>query len=161
MNKRFKKYGSRLTASVLVHLCSIIRQKQKAEKLAEEQAYQIADEERDRIARECQARVDRITAKKQEIENAERARETAYIEKEMMAGKKIVLVEPSAKSFYADIRKADEEGADLIVATVFNGAEFDGAENGFGVSGDSENVSLHFSVMNRVLKAAAYNIIEL
>ena len=85
----------------------------------------------------------------------------AYIEKEMMAGKKIVLVEPSAKSFYADIRKADEEGADLIVATVFDGAEFDGAENGSGVSGDSENVSLHFSVMNRVLKAAAYNIIEL
>ena len=63
---------------------------------------------------------------------------------EQQAGKKVfVMEEPQPRTFFADLRSADEQGADIILAA----APEDGS-------------SLSFSLMNRMLKAAGYNIIK-
>ena len=49
----------------------------------------------------------------------------------------------AAKNLFADLRKADEDGADVILASAL-----------------SDEESINYSVMNRMLKSAGYNITE-
>jgi len=49
-----------------------------------------------------------------------------------------------AKTFFAKLREADEQGAQLILAKALDNTD-----------------SINFSVMNRALKAAGYNIVQL
>ena len=51
--------------------------------------------------------------------------------------------EEAARNLFADLRKADEEGADVILASAL-----------------PEEDSINYSVMNRMLKSAGYNIVE-
>ena len=51
--------------------------------------------------------------------------------------------ETAARNLFADLRKADEEGADVILASAL-----------------PEEESINYSVMNRMLKSAGYNITE-
>ena len=74
----------------------------------------------------------------------------AEAEKQRAAGKKVsVLLYGSeetrlvAREFFAKLREADEDGADIILAAALPAGE-----------------ELAFSVMNRMLKAAGYNVIE-
>ena len=64
-----------------------------------------------------------------------------YME-ERAKGKKVgCIVRPDAKTFFAMLREYDEEGVDIILASAL-----------------PEGDSLSFSIMNRVLKSAGYNI---
>ena len=67
---------------------------------------------------------------------------------EAAAGKKVFVIErPDPQSFFAKLRQFDAEGADLILASAADGIP--------GFEG-----SLKFSLTNRMLKAAGYNIVK-
>ena len=52
--------------------------------------------------------------------------------------------EEAARNLFADLRKADEDGADVILATAL-----------------PDDLSINYSVMNRMLKSAGYNIVSI
>ena len=66
------------------------------------------------------------------------------LREESAKGRKVFVIDrPEPRSFFAKLREADAQGADLILAAV-----------------PEEKSSVNFSLMNRMLKAAAYNIVK-
>ncbi|MCQ2553100.1 MAG: threonylcarbamoyl-AMP synthase [Clostridia bacterium] len=77
------------------------------------------------------------------IGDAKDKRVEELFKEKTLCGKGKILC-PSMHSFYGDLRDADEEGLDFIIAVL-----------------PKDDSSLAFSLMNRAVKAAGYNIIEL
>ena len=70
-----------------------------------------------------------------------------------------VIAVPDPRSFFAKLRAFDEKGADVILAA----APDDGVPaeaSAAGPEGRTLDPSIYFSLMNRMLKAAGYNIIK-
>ena len=83
-------------------------------------------------------------APKAEMRIVPRDRLMKRVEEERAKGRKVGYIErPEAKTFFAMLRKFDDEGVDVILASAL-----------------PEGDSLSFSIMNRVLKSAGYNVEE-
>ncbi len=84
----------------------------------------------------------------------------ARLAEEKEKGRKAAVIDvPDPKSFFAKLRAFDELGADVILAAApDSGVPADSSVA--GPDGKTIDPSIYFSLMNRMLKAAGYNIIK-
>ncbi|MBR5731339.1 MAG: threonylcarbamoyl-AMP synthase, partial [Firmicutes bacterium] len=75
--------------------------------------------------------------------------------KEQAAGRKAgVIDDPQPRTFFAQLRDLDGQGTDIILVAAPDSALAEGPD------GKKPDGSIYFSLMNRMLKAAGYNIIK-
>ena len=84
----------------------------------------------------------------------------ARLQKERAEGRRAGAINvPSPKEFFAQLRQFDADGTDIIlIAAPDSGVSAEGAFA--GRDGKTLDPSIYFSLMNRMLKAAGYNIIN-
>ena len=81
------------------------------------------------------------------------------LSEEHAAGRSVGIIDvPDPRTFFAKLRAADEDGIDVVLVAAPDDAI--PAEKAFQGADGSLDRSIYFSLMNRMLKAAGYNIIK-